>query len=346
MERFAIWFGLLLKKNLCRKTVYIQSAVLIFLLIFIQNIHMPDNENLKIGIYYDDSTYAERIYDDLVYQNNVYDYLMYKDLKTLEKDVTAGKVECGFVFSDDFDDDFEKGSVKKTVTFLCTPMSAKGELIKENFYIAFFKNFSEIILKESEKELYETSDKERQQEILEWNGIYLNSDEVFKMEVRNVETTQKSEEKSVKSEVYPIQGIYGVILFLFTYFSYNGRKKYNAGDFRSVLNKADGFVYDILDGFTAGLFPMLSGVIVILLSPCSRGSVIETVGALLVFLLNIVWIIVFFTLCKKEINYMSAMLVVVILQVLLCPVFWDFTEYFGSVEYFRYMFPLGFYLSL
>ncbi len=346
MERFAIWFGLLLKKNLCRKTIYIQSAVLVFLLIFIQNIHMPDNENLKIGIYYDDSTYAERIYDDLVYQNEVYDYLMYKDLKTLEKDVTAGKVECGFVFSEDFDDDFEEGSVKKTVTFLCTPMSAKGELIKENFYIAFLKNFSEIILKESEKDLYETSDKERLQAIWEWNGNYLNSDEVFKMEVRTVDTNYKSTEKSEKSEVYPIQGIYGVLLFLFTYFSYSGRKKYNAGDFRSVLNKADGFVYDMLDGFTVGILPMLLGLAVILLSTCSRGIVIETVGALLVFVLNIVWIIVFFALCKKEINYMSAMLIVVILQVLLCPVFGDFTEHFGSVEYFRYMFPLGCYLSL
>ncbi len=346
MERFAIWFSLLLKKNFRRKAIYIQSIVLVFLLIFIQNIHMPDNENLKIGIYYDDSTYAERIYDELVYQNDVYDYLSYRNLNTLENDVIAGKVECGFVFSEDFDDNFEEGSTRKTVTFLCTPMSAKGELVKENFYIAFFRIYSEIILKESEKDLYEVSDKDRQQKILEWNENYLNSDELFEMDVRTVKTNDVTAESSTGRGTYPVQGLYGIFLFLFVYFSYNGRKKHNAGDFRSVLNKADGLLYDILDGLTAGVLPMFSGLAVILFSVCSRGILVEIIGALALLVLSVLWIIIFSAICKKEINYMSAVLIVVILQVLLCPVFWDLSDYFGSVEYFRYMFPLGFYLSI
>lgn len=345
MERFAIWFILLLKKNLCRKAIYIQSGILVFLLIFIQNIHIPDNENLKIGIYYDDSTYAERIYDELIYQNDMYNYLQYRNSETLEKDVTAGKLECGIVFSEDFDDDFEDGKIKRSVAFLCTPMSAKGELIKENFYIAFLKIYSEIILSESEKELYEVSDKDRKQKILELNEAYLHGDELFEPEVRTVKTkgiTETSEEKNV----YPIQGVYGILLFLFSYFSHSGRKKYNAGDFRAVLTKTDGFVYDIIDGLTAGILPMFSGVVVILFSTSSRGVIIESVGAFGLLIANVLWMIVFSVICKTERNYMSAVLIVVILQILVCPAFFDMTDYIGSVEYFRYMFPLGFYLSI
>lgn len=345
MERFATWFILLLKRNFQRKTIYIQSVVLVFLLIFIQNIHMPDNENLKIGIYCEESTYAERIYDELVYQNDVYDYLKYRNLESLEKDVTAGKVECGFAFSEDFDEKFEEGGIRRSVTFWCTPMSAKGELIKENFYIAFFRIYSEIILKESEKELYEVSDENRRQEILEWNGNYLDSDELFEMDVRTINTNDVAE-TSAKREDYPVQGLYGILLFLFIYFSYNGRKKHNSGDFRSVLTKTEGFVYDLLDGFTAGILPMFSGLIVILFSVSSRGVMVEIIGALILLGLNVLWMILFSILSRTEINYMSAVLIVVILQVLLCPVFWDLADYIGSVEYFRYLFPLGFYLSI
>ena len=67
--------------------------------------------------------------------------MKYRNLESIKKDVTAGKVECGFAFSEDFDEKFEEGGIRRSVTFWCTPMSAKGELIKENFYIAFFRIF-------------------------------------------------------------------------------------------------------------------------------------------------------------------------------------------------------------
>ena len=66
MEKYAVWFGLLLKKNLKKKTVYIQSVVLIMLLLFLQLIHIPNSDNTKIGICLNDNDVAKIIYDYLI----------------------------------------------------------------------------------------------------------------------------------------------------------------------------------------------------------------------------------------------------------------------------------------
>ena len=104
MEKYAVWFGLLLKKNIKKKTVYIQSAVLIVLLVFIQLIYIPEKDNTKIGICLNDSNIAEDIYDDLTEQTETYDFVEYRNLEQLEKAVVSGTVECGFYFSEDVDE--------------------------------------------------------------------------------------------------------------------------------------------------------------------------------------------------------------------------------------------------
>ncbi len=344
MEKFAVWFGLLLKKHLCKKTTYIQSLIVVMLILFIQMIQIPDADNVRVGVFYDDSIYAERIYEDLSGQTNVYRYVEYDDTDLLEMDVISGKLECGFIFSEDFDDDFEEGNVRKTVTHLCTPMSAKSELIRENFYIAFLTNYSEIILKQSEEELYENTDSDRSQKILDLNEEYLDGDELFDVEVYVVETEEV--EAKAENKTYPVQGLYGILIFLFIYFSYNGRRKNNASDFRSVLNKRDGFIYDVLDGITAGIVPTMSGMVCVAFSADSRGILCEFTGAMCLLVLSIVWIIIFSAICQNELNYMSAVLTITILQLLICPVFWDFASSFDYLKYFRYLFPLGIYLSI
>lgn len=118
MEKYAVWFGLLLKKNFRNKTVYIQSIVLLILLVFIQLIHVPNSDNTKIGICLNESSVAKEIYENLVEQTKTYEFIEYKNKEILEKAVTAGIVECGFYFTDDFDDNFKDNKIKKLLSIL------------------------------------------------------------------------------------------------------------------------------------------------------------------------------------------------------------------------------------
>ena len=344
MEKYAVWFELLLKKNFKRKTVYIQSVVLIVLLFFIQSIHIPDSENTKIGICFNDSRVAEEIYDNLIEQSQTYEFREYKSKETLEKAVMAGKVEGGFYFIDDFDDDFFDNKIKDVVEFFATPMSAKAELIQENFYIAFLKEYSEVVLRESEMELYDETKEERIQEILSLNQEYLKGDEIFKLNINYVDTDEKN--ITEENSTFRLQGIYGMFVFLFMFLSYNKKNRNKASDFRAVLNKKDGLIYDIEELVLVGVIPALSGLFFIIFTKESRGVLIEIVATIILLILSTTWILIFAAICKNEINYLSTFLIISIAQVILCPVFWDISIYSKFLVYIRYLFPLGTYLLL
>ena len=343
MEKYAVWFGLLLKKNIKKKTVYIQSAVLIILLVFIQLIYIPEKDNTKIGICLNDSNIAEDIYDDLTEQTETYDFVEYRNLEQLEKAVVSGKVECGFYFSEDFDDDFEEGKIRDLVKFFVTPMSAKAELIRENFYISFLKEYSEVLLLQSEEELYGEISEDRTEQILSLNGQYLEGDEVFELDIHYVETVKK-EAKNEKQTLY-MQGIYGLFVFMFMFLSYH-KGNGNKTDFRSVLNKKDGIFYDILELVSVALIPAICGMFVLIFSEKSRGIFIEIIATFVLLILSTLWMLVFSVFCKNEANYLSMFLLVLIAQVIVCPIFWDLSGYSKFLEYIRYLFPLGTYLLL
>ena len=344
MEKYAVWFGLLLKKNLKKKTVYIQSMVLIVLLLLLQLIHIPNSDNTKIGVCLNDNDVAKIIYDNLSGQTDTYDFVEYKNRELLEKAVTSGKVECGFYFTDDFDDRFENGKIKDIVEFWVTPMSAKADLIRENFYISFLKQYSEVLLLQSEEELYGENSAERTNDILSLNQQYLDGDELFELDIRYVET--KGQKDINETQTFLLQGLYGMIVFLFMFLSYNKGNGNKASDFRAILNKNDRVIFDIQELISVGLLPAVSGLLVILFTKESRSVIVEILATCLLLVVSTIWILFFSFLCKNEANYLSMFLIISMTQIIVCPIFWDISRYSKVLEYIRYMFPLGTYLLL
>ena len=344
MEKYAVWFGLLLKKNLKKKTVYIQSIVLIVLLLLLQLIHIPNSDNTKIGVCLNDNDVAKIIYDNLSGQTDTYDFVEYKNRELLEKAVTSGKVECGFYFTDDFDDRFENGKIKDIVEFWVTPMSAKADLIRENFYISFLKQYSEVLLLQSEEELYGENSAERTNDILSLNQQYLDGDELFELDIRYVET--KGQKDINETQTFLLQGLYGMIVFLFMFLSYNKGNGNKASDFRAILNKNDRVIFDIQELVTVGLLPAVSGLLVILFTKESRSIIVEILATCLLLVVSTIWILLFAFLCKNEANYLSMFLIISMTQIIVCPIFWDISRYSKVLEYIRYLFPVGTYLLL
>jgi len=344
MEKYAVWFRLLLKKNLKKKTIYIQSFILIVLLIFLQQIHFPDGSNTKIGVCINDNDIAEKIYDDLSEKTHTYEVVEYENRTSLEKAVASGIVECGFYFTDEFDDDFKAGKLKKIVEFLTTPMSAKAELIRENFYISFLKEYSQVILLKSEEELYGQSSMERYENILSLNEQYMLGDELFELNICYVDTDKQEENQSKRT--FFLQGMYGMFVFLFMFLSYNRENESKVANFRAILNKNDRLIFDIQDLVSTAFLPALSGLVIILCSNETRGVGREIFATMVLLAVSTIWILIFSYLCKNEMNYLAMFLVVSIIQLIVCPIFFDVTRYFKVLLYIRYLFPLGTYLLL
>lgn len=344
MEKHAIWYGLLLKAQLKKRITWIQILMMLVLLWFVQSIKFPEASNVSVGVYYGQSTGASRIGECLVEQGSMFEFLEYDSMEALEKSVTAGSVECGFGFVDDFDQRMADGNIYRSVCYLATPMSAKGEVIQESFYTAFLQVYSEKLLEQCEVGLYGVTDSERNAAILEQNQNYLDGNELFDIEIKTLQT--EALEKEPIYHTYPMQGILGVYLFLILLLAYG--RKFEAGrrSFRLSLDKRERGWYQFLDLMAAGTFPAVIGTVVVFLLPESRGIGCELLGMFLFLLFSAVWIMALGCVLKKELNLISGTVMITLIELLICPIFWDISRYIPAIKYLRLCFPLGLYLYI
>lgn len=344
MEKYAIWYGLLLKAQLKKSATWIQVFMMLVLLLVVQAVKIPDASNVEVGVCYGESVYAHSMGECLEKQSSVFCFKEYENAQALEKDVVAGKVECGFYFADDFDERVDDGNIYKSVSYLATPMSAKGELIQESFYTAFLQVYSEKILEECELELYGSSDTERYTAILEQNQQYLDGNELFAIEIKTLQT-EESETEPIYSK-YPMQGTMGVYLFLLLLLTYGKKYETERGAFRAALCRRERCLYEFLDLMAAGTIPAVVGCVSILFLPQSRGSGCELAGMLLFLVLSGIWIIVLGRILKNELNFVSVTVMITLVELLICPIFWDVSLYIPAFKYLRLIFPLGIYLYI
>ena len=123
--------------------------------------------------------FGEKIVDKLDTKDRIFNVKIYEDVDELKSDILSGKTECGFIFADDFDEMVEKRKLKKTVTYISSIYTTKGEIAKETVYGAFLDNYSEYILEDEYEKIFGEKNDEVMSELLELNALYKESSSIF-----------------------------------------------------------------------------------------------------------------------------------------------------------------------
>ena len=138
------------------------TAALILLMLVVQGIHMPSGKTMIIGLYCEQDGSMERtLCEDLENSHSRFAFVNYQDKEQMYKEVQSGKLECGFLMQSDFTERVRQDNWKKCVTYIANPFTTKGEVAKETFFAAFFKEYSGKLLAQSEKEIFTTQDQKR-----------------------------------------------------------------------------------------------------------------------------------------------------------------------------------------
>ena len=139
MAQYKIWYALQLKAWLKRKTSWLQVLGMILLVLLTARIHLPDADNTRVGICGTADEYADNVLESLRYRDSIFEFIEYSDEETMRRDMVSGRIECGFLFPEDFQERIWEDRLKNSVTYICTPFSAKGLVAQETFYAAFLK---------------------------------------------------------------------------------------------------------------------------------------------------------------------------------------------------------------
>ena len=160
-----------------------------------------------------------------------------------------------------------------------------------------------------------------------------------------------------------IRGVIACMIFLTVYLSGASCKEEKNQRFLSILEKGKRHSYECA-GMLAAATPMmlvgtaLSCLTILqseMLAVASGAGFVTATGigmvivAQILKMLLLIAVSILFTACtmciwKKDMGMLSALPVLILLQIIICPVFFDMAVYVPAVKYIRYLCPIAYYL--
>ncbi len=337
MAQYVIWYKLQLKAWVKRRSSWLQILGMILLALLVSQIHLPGVENTRVGICVTSEETAQRVLESLKTRDSIFEFQEYVSEEDMRQDIVSGVIECGFAFSGNI---FSENDVQKnSVTYICTPFSAKGLVAQETFYAAFFETYSDRILIDSESKIYGKSDGEITKELLDKKQDYLQNNEMFQMDV--IEALQKQSEEQIFGKVSPMRGVVGLFLFLILWMTQARRFENHGNGVAAALERRRRVRFEYLGCLSEATVPVVFGLFLILLSPENRGIIIEAGSLLLFVLVCSFWVLTVGRQLKNSTTFVAWTFTLILVQVVVCPVFVDLVSFVPAVKVIRWGFPLG-----
>lgn len=345
MRKYGIWYVLLLKAHSKRRLYWIQTICVVFFLLLIATISLPAKSNFRVGVCNAKAEASSQLAKYLKEQDSIFEFISYEEEALMQKEILSGAIECGILFSEDFEERLQRRELRNSITYIATPFSTKGSVVRETVYAALFRLYSSEVLLESVDEIFRQPTEALKQELEKRNNGYIGSDEVFQIEIQTVDSKLEGKAKETQ-ELYLLQGLFGLTIFLIMWLAYGKRfegTEYNVG---GALVKKERLWFEYLNLLAAATLPMLVGVLFISGLPESRGSIKELALGVFFVLLSGIWILLVGRMVRSSTGFLSWSIIFILVNVIVCPVCLDISPYVPIVNYIRYAMPLGWYLGL
>ncbi len=343
MEKILVWYQLSFKAQFRKTTTWVQLLAMFLLVLLLSSMYLPDGQNMTAGVYTADSEIAERIYQKLTKDQTVFTFIKYDSEAELQTDVQAGKVECGFFVAEDFDEQFERGKFRGAVRQICAPSASKDGTMGETFYTGFFRVYCEYTHEQSEEQFFDNHNEERMEEWQERNLAYIYGEDAFKIDYQHVEG---SSYKDINSEKFPIQGIAGFMILLILFLYYGRKFEADKDKVVKALMPKERMVYTACGMLANATLPAVMGLILVMLCPDSRGIWQETCAMAVFLIYAIVWVMLLGGLSRSMENHISLILIMLVLNLVICPILIDLSVFFPAMRYLKYLSPVGLYLGV
>ena len=344
MEKYIIWYRLLLKVWIRKKSSWLQLVGSVVVVLLIAQIRIPDINNTTVGLCNQDGEFAQDILEDLRDKDSVFQFEIYEDEKEMQQAVIRGDLDSGFVLKSGMEQELKNGKKRKLILFVTTPLTTKGAVAKETLFAAFLERYSEEILLEQEVQVFGRESKKISEALLEKNQEYLDSDELFQIYFEEVSGNIKSEEK--KRDTYPVRGIAAVLIFMMVLMAHGKKFEQRECVFEKALTKREAVCFEFLRYVSTATVPAFVSLILIYVTG-NGVFIFKELFAMLLFVVILgIWMLLFGKLFRNGTTYASWIMTLVLGNLLLCPVFVNWAEYVPALEYLGYIFPVGIYVGM
>lgn len=344
-KQYRRWGKVIAVGQLKKPSFYLLLAGILFLLYLTGHIIIPSAENIRVGIYTENSVYGERIKEELLGQRDGLEFVEVSGEEELAQEVYRGTCDCGFLFDETLDDALKSQDLSRSIAYFCSTSTTKGLVAKESVYAALFRCFSEEILKKEADMLFEEakddSDGKLVGTVLEYNRNYLSSDEVFRVEFSRGREEESSEGRDAADIQY---GVLGLCIFAAALLYGRYRFSLEYGSIGKKLQKKERILL-----LAARIFipVLLAGILLQAITGLLEGGQSPKGFFAMIFfcLLSTVWTLLFSALFRREQKYLCSICAVLLMNLVLCPVFFDLSVYIPAVSVIQKILPLYYYCN-
>ncbi len=347
---------LILAKRYFKKPLFLLTILAIPLLAFsLKNNTDKDESVMKIALYADnkgDNELAKKAIDKLCNQHeSVIDFYFVDSQTSCMRDVQNGTAICGYIFPDNFEKHLKNYVAGKTSKLPYNKSAAvRCITIEDNNYVklanelvisAVYKDFSEFVLDDFMNTDMNISYYGDKKELFDMRDSYKNlSVDFFSFYYADGSVNKVMNQRKQSYLLLPVKGL---ILTLILLAAMTGAillyKDIEAGVFYAIVlsrRRFFAYIYVLLPTLFAGV----SGIAGILISQGSERIALE-VWSMLLYCFCVTGIIVTLQFVLRDIHrFASVIPIYILLNVLLCPVFFDVSGRFPLADYIRWCLPV------
>ncbi len=331
-----------------KQYVYKQKyALIIFAIIVFISLFFVDNKNdniesntINIGFYIEDKN-DEIIGEKLIEYKGIFKFLPYTDKKTLKDHILKGDLECGYIFKENFLNSILNGDIENKVTILNVNDS---NIYKISYEVVFAQILdalsSDFLLKYLQDNFEGYNINELNENINKYFNYYIDNDETFKIQYETIDNKPLTADKNIS----PIREFIGLYIFIIALFGLT-----NAYENKFILrkiNKKQKFIISQISIIIPIFMAILMGLILIFTFGIGE-NILKEIGYMLIYFIALVAFIeiLYFLIPNKYMLYTSFP-VFIILSLIICPIFIDFSLYLKPIKIIQMLLPLTYYLNL
>lgn len=351
MRKFFTWLFILAKRQLKNPFLLIMLALIPAICLTSEFMNSSQSDSsYTAGMYVDgDDEISKELAGNLLKRESTFEFVIYNDPDKMIRDVKNSTLICGYIFPDDLKDKTtDKDCTDSIIVYSPTSSSVQGA-INEVVYSELIRIQGRYIITDyvDSKEVFNDSDVDYSEELLESYNNYLNSDVTFHIAFSKygIDGIKEIEDTNIHV-AFPIRGILAILVYL-------------AGMFGSVMWMRDnekGIFATLTVGYQRlcrilyAFIPVILFGIMMLVSLAASGqlmSIANELGAMLVLIvLSAAFAVLMTYITRTSHTYAACIPILLLCALLFCPVFFNAGNYVPAARFVEKLFVPYYYLEL
>lgn len=267
--------------------------------------------------------------------------ILYNSLEELKQAVTVGDIRCGFFVNISVQDYINSKRPQNKIEVYIASGYLYAEVDKEEFFDAWLKCCSDAFISYQSDKIFDSSQNEIVEKLISRKDYYLNGDDLFNINLVYMENDNK---ETAEKKVYspnPVKSAVAICIFIYIFMIYGHIYSGNPAALISCLPLKSKKLYKFVYLLAYSTLPAILGVFC--LTVFSEIGFIKSLTSIIIYLaVCIFWIYIIQMLIKKETTYIALAPVCLIIQIIICPLIVDLSEYFRIFSIVKYFLPMGY----